>query len=273
MHPPLEIARKLALDAGKLICEGLGRARRVDRKSPVNLVTEIDHACEHLILAGLRAARPHDAIVAEESADGSRPQGPCWYVDPVDGTTNFVHGLPHCAVSIAYAEHGKIQAAVVHDPCKGELFEAARGGGARLNGQPISVSETANIGDALFTTGFPYDRREYPHFYLRYFEEFMLTATDVRRYGSASLDLCYVAAGRFDGFWEWKLNPWDTAAGWLIVEEAGGRVTDFDGADYDPWLPRIAATNGRIHAETIATLARATAAVRADSLDTGGEVG
>jgi myo-inositol-1(or 4)-monophosphatase len=270
---PLQIARELALKAGALVRDGLGRAEQVDRKSPVNLVTEIDHACEALILSGIRDARPGDAIVAEESADGSRPAGACWYVDPVDGTTNFVHGLPHCAVSIAFAEQGRIQAAVVNDPCKGEIFEAERGGGARLNGKPLRVSETRHLSDALLVTGFPYDRRAHAQFYLGYFEHFLHAAQDVRRFGSASLDLCYVAAGRFDGFWEWKLHPWDTAAGWLIVEEAGGRVTDFDGSAYDPWLPRIAATNAYIHDETVATLQAAAASLRARSLEPGGQVG
>jgi Archaeal fructose-1,6-bisphosphatase and related enzymes of inositol monophosphatase family len=243
----LVLARNLALDAGKLIRNALGRAQNVERKSPVNLVTEIDRACERLIIDGIRAAGGSAAIVAEESAGGRPPDGPCWYVDPLDGTTNFVHGFPHCSVSIAYVDEGRVQTAVVHDPCKNETFEAERGSGAHLNGQPLHVSRTSQLSEALLVTGFPYDRRERSNFYLRYFEAFMHAAQDVRRLGSAALDLCYVAAGRFDGFWEWKLHPWDTAAGFLIVEEAGGTVTDFDGAAYDAWLPRILATNGLIH--------------------------
>jgi myo-inositol-1(or 4)-monophosphatase len=135
------------------------------------------------------------------------------------------------------------------------MFAAVRGGGAMLNGERIRVSQAGALDEALFVTGFPYDRRQHLKFYLSYFESFIRRCRDVRRFGSASLDLCYVAAGRFDGFWEWRLKPWDTAAGWLIVEEAGGRVTDFDGSCYDPWLPRILATNGRVHDEALAILA------------------
>jgi myo-inositol-1(or 4)-monophosphatase len=249
----LDLARRLAREAGVLIRDALGRPQSVTEKSPVNLVTEVDRACEDLILAGIKAARPTDSIVAEETAP-AKAAGPCWYIDPIDGTTNFVHGLPHCAVSIAFAREGRIEAAVVHDPCKDETFEAARGLGATLNGQRIDVSKQLALSHSLLVTGFPYDRREHSAFYLGYFETFIHRAQDVRRFGSASLDLCYVAAGRFDGFWEWKLHPWDTAAGWLIVEEAGGRVTDFDGTSYDPWLPRILATNGAIHDEAVAVL-------------------
>jgi len=254
---PIDVAAALARNAGELIRDASGRHRTVERKSAVDLVTEIDRAAEEIIVSGLRSAFPDHDIVAEESspkpARGSRP---CWYVDPLDGTTNFVHGLPHCAVSLAMASPGgEISVAVVFDPFKGELFTATRGGGARLNDAVIRVSAASNLDEALFVTGFPYDRRQYATFYISYFETFLRRCRDVRRFGSASLDLCYVANGRFDGFWEWRLKPWDTAAGWLIVEEAGGRVTDFDGSAYDPWLPRILATNGAVHAEAISVLA------------------
>lgn len=252
----LEVARSLAIDAGALIADALGRPSSIDHKSPVNLVTEIDRAAEDLIVSGLRRAFPADVVVAEESTPEAVEARRCWYVDPIDGTTNFVHGLPQCAVSIALAVGAAMEVAVVNDPCKGELFEARRGGGSRLNGQTIGVSTTAELGDSLLVSGFPYDRREHIGFYLAYFEAFMLEAQDVRRLGSAALDLCYVASGRFDGFWEWKLSPWDTAAGWLIVEEAGGVVSDFDGSTYDAWQPRILATNGRIHGQARAVLAR-----------------
>jgi len=254
---PIDVAQALARDAGKVIREASGRDRAVERKSAVDLVTETDRAAEEIVVRGLRTAFPDHDVVAEESAprraDGERK---CWYVDPLDGTTNFVHGLPHCAVSLALAEpDGAMGAAVVFDPFKEEMFTAVRGGGARLNGEPIRVSSAAVLDEALFVTGFPYDRRQHASFYLAYFESFMCRCRDVRRFGSASLDLCYVAMGRFDGFWEWRLKPWDTAAGWLIVEEAGGRVTDFDGSRYDPWSPRILATNARVHPEALAILA------------------
>lgn len=256
-HQPIEVAQTLAYDAGKVIRKASGQHRTVERKSAVDLVTEVDRAAEEIVVRGLRAAFPGHDVVAEESAprrsEGDRK---CWYVDPLDGTTNFVHGLPHCAVSLAMAEpDGRIGAAVVFDPFREEMFTAVRGSGARLNGEPIRVSSTTILDEALFVTGFPYDRRQHARFYLAYFEAFMCRCRDVRRFGSASLDLCYVATGRFDGFWEWSLKPWDTAAGWLIVEEAGGRVTDFDGSPYDPWLPRILATNGRVHTEALALLA------------------
>jgi len=254
---PIDVAQALAREAGTLIRNASGRHRTVERKSAVDLVTEIDRAAEDIIVRGLHAAFPEHHIVAEESsprrAGGSRP---CWYVDPLDGTTNFVHGLPHCAVSMAMANpDGTIAAAVVFDPFRDELFAAVRGRGATLNGHPIGVSGAETLNESLFVTGFPYDRRQHAKFYIAYFETFILRCRDVRRFGSASLDLCYVASGRFDGFWEWRLKPWDTAAGWLIVEEAGGRVTDFDGSPYDPWLPRILATNGGVHTEALAVLA------------------
>jgi myo-inositol-1(or 4)-monophosphatase len=144
--------------------------------------------------------------------------------------------------------------AVVQDPFREEMFEAERGHGASLNGRPLRVSTTETLDDALLVTGFPYDRREHLEFYLAYLAAFLKTAIDVRRFGSASLDLCYVAAGRFDGFWEWKLQPWDTAAGWLIVQEAGGRVSDFSGTAFDPWGSQILATNGRIHEAALGVL-------------------
>jgi len=256
MSRELTVATRLALEAGVLIRDAIDDRKQVEHKSPVNLVTETDRRCESLIVGGLQREFPAHHIVAEESRSSRPGPGPCWYVDPLDGTTNFVHGIPHCSVSIALAVDEEVRVAVVHDPCRRELFDAERDRGARLNGSPITVSSTAALAEALLVTGFPYDRRDHAPFYLSYFEAFMLACQDVRRFGSAALDLCYVAVGRFDAFWEWKLNPWDTAAGWLIVEEAGGRVTDFDGARYDPWAPRILATNARVHEEAMAVLDR-----------------
>ncbi|HYC56425.1 MAG TPA: inositol monophosphatase family protein [Candidatus Binatia bacterium] len=250
----ITLAIELARHAGAFIAAGLGRKRAVEFKSDVNLVTEIDRGAQAIIVDGLARVFPGDVVVAEEDVGQCASDGPCWYVDPLDGTTNFVHGLPHFAVSIAYFERGAAKAAVVYDPCKDELFTAERGHGAFCNGRPLAVSQVDMLDRALLVTGFPYDRREHIDAYLQYLRLFILRAQDVRRYGSASLDLCYVAGGRFDGFWEWKLQPWDTAAGWLVVEEAGGKVTDFDGSPYDPWAPRILATNGRIHAQALESL-------------------
>jgi myo-inositol-1(or 4)-monophosphatase len=263
-----QLAVQLALEAGAFIREAMGAGPSVERKSAVDLVTDVDRGSEELILAGIRAVFPDDTIVAEEDSAGrggvrpSAPEGISWCIDPLDGTTNFVHGLPHFAVSIAVLDDGIPVAAAVYDPCKDELFRAERGGGAFAGsgsdrpGRRLSVSAVPALDEALLVTGFPYDRREHADVYLRYFRDFMCAARDLRRYGSASLDLCYVAAGRFDGFFEWKLHPWDTAAGWLVVEEAGGRVSDFAGGRYDAWLPRILATNGAIHAEALALLFR-----------------
>ncbi len=254
------LAVKLALEAGSLLADAVGGRRDVEFKSAVDLVTEFDRRAEALVIEGIRAAFPDHTIVAEEDSAGrarlSPPQGPCWYIDPLDGTTNFVHALPHFAVSIAFFDGGRPVSAAVYDPCKRELFRAEKDAGAFLAEQRLSVSPVQDLDKALLVTGFPYDRREHADLYLRYFRDFMCAAQDLRRYGSASLDLCYVAAGRFDGFFEWKLHPWDTAAGWLVVEEAGGRVSDFGGGAYDPWLPRILATNGAIHGEALDVLAR-----------------
>ena len=253
----LDTAGQLAVEAGRLIAESLGRATCVDRKSAVDLVTEVDRHAESIIKQGLAEAFPNIPIVAEESSANERPEGRYWCVDPLDGTTNFVHGLPHCAVSIALLDEDGPCAAVVHDPCKQETFAATREGPATLNDSPIGVSAAERLDEALLVTGFPYDRRAHIDFYLTYFRLFLVHARDVRRLGSAALDLCYVAAGRFDGFWEWGLHPWDTAAGWLIVERAGGRVTGFSGARFDPWRPQVLATNGLIHDAALAVLADA----------------
>ncbi len=260
MTRELDTARELAIEAGRLISASLGRAAMVDRKSAVDLVTEVDRQAEALIKDGLASAFPQTPIVAEETAGNERPSGPYWCVDPLDGTTNFVHGLPHCAVSIALVGDDGPVVAVVHDPCKQETFAATRNGPATLNESPITVSGAESLDEALLVTGFPYNRRQNLDFYLTYFRLFLGHARDVRRLGSAALDLCYVAAGRFDGFWEWGLHPWDTAAGWLIAERAGGLVTDFSGARHDPWEPQVLATNGRIHQAALEILAEATAA-------------
>src|SRR3989441_4021074 len=220
-------AHAAARRAGAHIRARYGERQQVSFKSEVDLVTAVDREAERLILDTLLGAFPDHGVIAEESTAQQGRDGHRWYVDPLDGTTNFAHGYPHFAVSVALAREDEFVLGLVHDPMREETFTAVRGAGARLNGAPISVSETALLDRALVATGFPYDRRQQPRFYLAFWEAVMVRAQDVRRGGSAALDLCYVACGRLDAFWEWKLQPWDTAAGRLIVEEAGGRVTDF----------------------------------------------
>ena len=247
------IARAAAVEGGALIRSTWRGHKVVHYKGDVDLVTETDRQVEDLIVGRLRAAFPSHRVIAEEAAGSgavARAVGneEVWYVDPLDGTTNFAHGYPHFAISLAFARGTETHLAIVHDPVRGETFTAERGAGARLNDEPIHVSSTATIGEALLATGFPYDRREHLAFYLAFFRDFVGSAQGVRRNGSAALDLCYVACGRIDAFWEWKLKPWDTAAGALIVREAGGEVTDFRGAAFDLHGDQTLASNGHLHA-------------------------
>jgi len=254
VQPFERVAHAAAARAGALLRARYRDRQEVSFKSEVDLVTAADRDAERLIVDCIRAAFPEHGIVAEESAPfpGSDPHR--WYIDPLDGTTNFAHAYPHFAVSIALADGDELLLGLVHDPMRGETFAAVRGGGARLNGTPIAVSDTGRLEHALLGTGFPYDRRQHTAFYLAFLAEGMRRAQGVRRAGSAALDLCYVACGRLDAFWEWKLQPWDTAAGRLIVEEAGGRVTDLTGGALDLDAPSLVATNGHIHSAVLDVL-------------------
>jgi myo-inositol-1(or 4)-monophosphatase len=245
----LEAAAREAADrAGQLVRERFTASRAAYRlkDDALDLVTETDRASEAAILEVLRHRFPAHAVVAEES--GAHGTGTArWLVDPLDGTTNFAHGYPQISISIAFERAGRTEFGLVLDPIRGETFIGRRDGGATLNDVPLQVSPVEDLGQALLATGFPYDRRRHADFYLAYFKAFMLRTQGMRRAGSAALDLCFVAAGRVDGFWEWNLHAWDVAAGALIVEEAGGRVSDFRGAELDPFAGQILATNGRIH--------------------------
>jgi myo-inositol-1(or 4)-monophosphatase len=241
-------AREAAAAAGRIVCERFARRdATIERKSSgIDLVTDVDRASERAILEVIGRAFPSHAVVAEESgAHGDSAER--WLVDPVDGTTNFAHGYPQVAISIAHQRDGRTDLGLVLDPLRGETFCARRGGGATLDGRPIRVSAAARLEDALLATGFPYDRRRHADFYLEFFKAFMMRSHGIRRAGSAALDLCFVAAGRVDGFWEWNLEAWDVAAGALIVEEAGGRVGDFRGGAFDPFARQVLATNGALH--------------------------
>jgi myo-inositol-1(or 4)-monophosphatase len=249
------VAVEAAHAAGRLLRDELSRARRVAYKgTPTNLVTEMDARAEALIVDRLRAAFPHDAVLAEERGHEDGRSGRRWIVDPLDGTTNYAHGVPLFAVSIALEVEGRIVLGVVYDPNLDELYVAERGGGAYRNDARLSVSPTAVLDASLLATGFPYNVRETPDNNLAEYAAFSLRSHGVRRMGSAVIYLAFVAAGRIDGYWELRLGPWDVAAGALLVEEAGGRVTDLEGGKLDVDAPRVVASNGRIHGAMLAVL-------------------
>lgn len=249
----LETARRAAAAAGEIIRAKAGTAFRVDRKGAADLVTEVDLSAERAVIAVISAVFPGHRIAAEESGRGEGDSEYLWWIDPIDGTTNFVHGYPFYSVSIALEFRGVMIAGVVYDPVRGETFEAFRSGGARLNDREIEVSPVASLSDALLATGFPYDRSDRGRA-LALAAGFLPRIQGLRRDGSAALDLAYVAAGRLDGFWERGLKPWDTAAGSLLVEEAGGRVSDFRGGKFDLLRGEIAAANPKIHPQLICGL-------------------
>jgi myo-inositol-1(or 4)-monophosphatase len=246
----LNFAIQTAREAGHLLAERMGRLVQITNKGEIDLVTEGDLAAEKLIIERIRSHYPRHSILAEESGEaivaGAAGGEWKWIVDPLDGTTNYAHGYPCFCVSIAVERAGSMEFGVIYDPLRDEMFTAERGQGAALNERRIRVSQIEDLNRAMVCTGFPYDVRERPQFAL-HFTNFTLHAQAVRRDGSAALDLAYVACGRFDGFWEDGLNPWDIAAGVLIVEEAGGRVTDFTGRPLDIYTPKVLVSNGLIH--------------------------
>jgi myo-inositol-1(or 4)-monophosphatase len=255
----LDFAIQTALEAGRILAERFGRTLEISNKSEIDLVTESDLASERLIIDRIRTNYPHHAILAEESgltepADRDKQSEWRWIIDPLDGTTNYAHGYPCFCVSIGLECNGRLELGVVYDPLRDEMFSAERGRGAALNGRPISVSPTPTLASALLCTGFPYDVRERIEF-ARHFTNFIMHAQGVRRDGAAALDLAYVAAGRFDGFWEEGLKPWDVAAGALIIEEAGGRVSDYRNGPLDIFNPPMMASNGMIPEEMMRVLA------------------
>jgi myo-inositol-1(or 4)-monophosphatase len=254
----LDLAVRLAHAAGKLQRDRYETRLEIRAKTtPINLVTEVDHACERLVVEGIAAERPDDAVLAEEGGGRDR-EGAAWrwVIDPLDGTVNYAHGYPRFCVSIGVERDGVRAVGVVYDPLLDELYTAVRGGGARRNGRAIRVSETAALGEALLATGFAYDVRRSPDDNLDHFAALVKRSRAVRRDGSAALDLCYVAAGRFDGFWELRLHPWDVAAGLLMVEEAGGRTSDLCGGPAPSSGREVLASNGRIHEALVDALSR-----------------
>jgi myo-inositol-1(or 4)-monophosphatase len=250
-----KLIEKVGIEAARKAAEILlrhhkNRAFTVQYKGDVNLVTDADLEAEKTVIETIRNAFPTHVILSEENKNSHNESlvGPVWIIDPLDGTTNFSHGVPHFAVSIGFRENSENQFGIVYQPVTDEMFIGRRGQGAFLNGQKISVSKTSIINRSLIVTGFAYDRRESVQNNLSEFCHIEMSCQDVRRFGAATLDLCYVACGRFDGYWEHKLSAWDVAAGMLIVEEAGGKVTDFKNNPVtDLWCGELTATNGIIH--------------------------
>jgi myo-inositol-1(or 4)-monophosphatase len=252
----IQVGMSAAKDAGALLRERFNTRFSVERKGVINLVTEVDVAAEKLIVSRIRGAFADHEILAEEGHGGGEGGSVRWIVDPLDGTTNYAHGYPVFAVSIGLQIDGEVEWGAVYDPTREELFTARRGAGAWLNDVPLRVSETAALGESLLATGFPYDIRTGPRKNLTEFSAFAVRTHGIRRGGSAALDLCYVAAGRLDGFWEHNLRPWDCAAGYLAVREAGGIVTDYRGNHGSIYVSETLASNGRIHEEMKAVLAK-----------------
>jgi myo-inositol-1(or 4)-monophosphatase len=219
-----------------------------------NLVTEADHASEKAILDIIKKEFPDHYILSEEAGEIIQDSNYKWIIDPIDGTVNFAHSIPLCCVSIAVEHNGEIVMGSVYNPIMNELFFAEKGKGSTLNDKNISVSKKQNVINACLVTGFPYTYLDLPNGPLQIFEKLIRKGIPVRRLGSAATDLCWVAAGRFDGFYEHKLEAWDSAAGYLIVEEAGGKVTDFKGNKFSPYQPQILATNGTMHDELLAVI-------------------
>jgi len=250
----LELAVEVATSAGKLLREGIDKIAWVKHKGEINLVTEMDVKSEEFIKERILRACPGHQILAEESDIPKKQAAYRWIVDPLDGTMNYAHGYPIFCVSVALEIEGVVEVGAVYDPMLDELFTGKRGGGAMMNGESIAVSETDDLNDSLVATGFSYDIRTSRANNIDNWNAMILRAQAVRRAGSASLDLCYTAMGRFDGFWELKLNPWDVAAGALFVQEAGGTLSRLGGEPFSIYSQETVASNGKIHSQMIEIL-------------------
>jgi myo-inositol-1(or 4)-monophosphatase len=253
----LATAIEVVTRAGRIQLEHFGSIQHITKKGAIDLVTEVDVEVERMFRALIAERFPGHRVLAEELGEtGAGESSPyCWIFDPVDGTTNYAHGMPIFCSSLALEIDGRIEVGAVYDPTRRELFTAERGTGARLNGIPLRVSGAGTLIDSLLCTGFPYHVHDIVDEVVGLFGSFVAKARAVRRLGSAAIDLCYVGAGRLDGFWERFLSPWDIAAGALIVEEAGGRVTDFKGGPFESRGREVVASNGLIHEELLATIA------------------
>jgi myo-inositol-1(or 4)-monophosphatase len=251
----LSVAWEAANAAGEIIRASWHQPKTIDYKGAIDLVTTIDRETERKIVEVLQRNFPDHAILAEEETDLRADNNEYrWIIDPLDGTTNFAHGYPQVSISVGLEQSGRLILGLVYDPLRRECFRAVKDQGATLNGSPIQISTVKELDKALIATGFPYDHREKPDFYLTFFRAFLTRCQGIRRAGSAALDLCYVACGRIDGFWELNLKPWDTAAASLIVAEGGGAISDFSGNEFSIWSNETLASNGSIHAEMLAAL-------------------
>ncbi len=257
MSEILEIIRYLVRRAGQIQLEHVGKVKKIEYKGVIDPVTEVDRKCEKFIVGEIQRLFPGDDILAEEGSGRRQRSENRWIIDPLDGTVNYAHGFPFFSVSVALEQNGGIVAGAVYDPTRDELFEAEKGCGASLNGKSIHVSETSELQKSLLATGFAYNIQEGEALdNLDNFANFIKCAQAVRRPGSAAIDLSWTAAGRIDGFWELFLKPWDMAAGLLIISEAGGKATSFDGSPFDLYGREILVSNGLIHDEMIDILAR-----------------
>ena len=250
----LKTAIKAAKEAGQIMLKRRGHPGKIDYKGRINLVTEVDLLCEKKIIECIKNDYPDHSILAEESGESATDSDYKWIIDPIDGTTNFAHDFPFYCSSIALEIKGNLQIGVVYLPVLDELFTAQRGKGAFLNDKKIQVSKVDNLKTSMLATGFAYDVHETDMDNVNHFKNFLKQARAVRRPGSAAIDLCYVAAGRFDGFWELNLHPWDVAAGVLLIEEAGGKVTSMAGEHYSIYSNNILASNRGIHGDMVSIL-------------------
>lgn len=250
----LNIAKEAALTAGKFLKENVAGHTEIEYKGDIDLVTQRDRQSQQIIYKIIKDNFPQHSILGEEDLSVEKDNEFLWLIDPIDGTTNFAHSLPIFCVSIAFLKKGIPRVGVVYVPMLDEMFHAVCGKGAFLNEKQIHVSKKTELGKSLLATGFPYDRRESEINNVNHFNKFIVRALCIRRMGSAAIDLCYTAAGRYDAFWELKLHPWDTAAGLLLVEEAGGKVTDFSGGPFNPFKKECLASNGNIHPQMLEVL-------------------